>query len=423
MRWLRERRGLTDPAYYQDAGSPDERKLLADFALHYQLNLVAPFAETPVQAVEFGAQANDLARRWIHHPDPEWRRMWAQLSTAAADWTARPEQARREFDHLAIARHESRVAIDERTWRVLRLAREVTGHGEGQISGSEQDAHRRHTDHDLTVTANPAPDVDRRTAVEKTLGAPRTGGPDAPLSLERVGQVIVATEQALADEEHASEVDRRDQLLSESVRHAPIVHDYSRSDDARWEQRQAKLLRQVQDLTAEHASVADGFEGRLEADQQRIMRLEQLRAAAADARADALRAGVSPEAVDHAYLLGRDGIYWSIQPADPRLGRIAQLTEQRDQARTEVDHLQARIAELQAALDTRISPGLDDPPLPAAAHTTAAPGPTATGAGIEAAIDIALTDTTDTAWNAERGDLDPPPPSPARAVDSLELNQ
>lgn len=245
--------------------------------------------------------------------------------------------------------------------------------------------------------------------MERTLGAPRDQRTTSTeVSLEHIDQVIAATEDALDAEERRGDLDTgrdaRTTLLPRTIRDAPISYDYGES--AAWELRQAALLREIQDLSCEHTHVADGFDGH--DDQARITRLEALRDGLSAARRDALRAGVHGVDIDRAYVLGRDGIYWSTEPSDPRLGRIAQLTQERDWGLS----LAARhiIASSGVQQDPDAHRELAPAPETGSARTHPLSSETdpyaAAGARIVAAIDVALAEVDASSWTTS---ADPPP--------------
>ncbi|WP_280378154.1 hypothetical protein [Nocardia wallacei] len=413
MSWPEHRLGLTDPQYYHDAADSTEQQLRADFAHHCYLLDLLPYAENDAQAGEFQQWADELATRWGRHDNPRWRHLWSEAHTAKTTWDADPATARTTYRAIERARATGETAVDDTTWRTLRQAREITGRDHTTpVAGSAQDAHHRPAPAP-SATAATRDIVDRRTAVQKTLGAPPGTTPDRDWSvLDRVDAVLAATDETLADEETAALIEQRSHLLPREVLDAPIIWDYS--TDALWDTRQALLLRQLQDLTAEHATVVDSFTDTgpaatlhtdLDADQARIDRLEQLQTALSAARVDALRAGVPHDEVDHAYLLGRDGIHWSVEPGSHRLGRIAQLTEQRDAARAEADTLQTRVTELQRRLDPTSTPRAE-PEIPSAADPSP-PDIATDGAGISTAIDTALPDRGRTDWHVPEPSREP----------------
>lgn len=338
MTWIADPIGYANPDYYLDAADRLEQELRADFAKYYQLREIAPFGLTPADTAEMNAHADSLAERWGAHESPQCRSTWESLQAAVLGWQVRPELARRTFDQLARARDTGELGVDESQWRTLQQARAVTGHGLGTATDASSTVDRRFPNlsaPELSTAprALAAQPQDRRTAVQRTLGAPRDiAAATTDLTLEQIDRVIASTEEALDAEERRGDLDTgrdaRHALLPRAIRDAPVSYNYAES--AAWELRQAALLREIQDLSCEHRTVAEGFDGY--DDQLRIMRLEALRAGVAAARRDALRAGVDSADIDRAYLLGRDGIYWSTEPAHPRLGRIAQLTDERDRA-------------------------------------------------------------------------------------------
>ncbi|MFB7718231.1 hypothetical protein [Nocardia sp. NPDC056100] len=338
MTWIAEPIGYANPDYYVDAADSIERQLRADFAKSYQLREIAPYGLTDADSAEMIAHAESLADRWGKHESPQCRHTWETLRSAVNEWGAHPDRARRNLDQLARARAVGEVIIDEVVWRSLHQARAITGHGLGTTTESDLDAHRRFPNlyaqkgsASVSVSAPQQPDA--RTRVQRTLGAPRdTQALSADLTLDEIDRVVAATEEAMDAEERRGDLDTgrdaRSALLPRAIRDAPISYNYAES--AAWELRHAALLREIQDLSCEHSTVAEGFDGHN--DQIRIVRLEALRDGMGAARRDALRAGVDAADIDRAYLLGRDGIYWSTEPAHPRLGRIAQLTDERDRA-------------------------------------------------------------------------------------------
>lgn len=389
MTTLDEPLGFTNPDYYRDAASQTERQLRADFARYYQLREIAPSAISAEARAEFNARADEVAIRWARHESEHWRGTWAGLQRVVAGWRTQPEIARRNFDQIARARASGEVAIDDDIWRTLQQARLITGHGPGTITGSGQDAARRYPNLQPDLGATPVPalqaqEVDRRTAVERTLGAPRNPAVALP-SLAKVDAVIADTDALLETEEAAADLDdgrdARKMLLPRAVREASISADYSETET--WQRRHAEALREVQDLAAEHSTVADGLNGI--DDQARIARLDRLRAGLSAARRDALAIGLTDDQVHTAYTTGRDGTYWATQPSDPHLGRIAQLLERRDTARAAADSYRTQLTGTIAA---QPDPSLTttDTAMPVT-HSTS---DVRTGAAISSAVDTAL---------------------------------
>ncbi|WP_063011890.1 hypothetical protein [Nocardia nova] len=405
MTTLDEPLGFTNPDYYRDAASQTERQLRADFARYYQLREIAPSAISAEARAEFNARADEVAIRWARHESEHWRGTWAGLQRVVAGWRTQPEIARRNFDQIARARASGEVAIDDDIWRTLQQARLITGHGPGTITGSGQDAARRYPYLQPDMGATPVPalqaqEVDRRTAVERTLGAPRNPAIALP-SLAKVDAVIADTDALLETEEAAADLDdgrdARKMLLPRAVREAPISADYSETET--WQRRHAEALREVQDLAAEHSTVADGLNGI--DDQARIARLDRLRAGLSAARRDALAIGLTDDQVHTAYTTGRDGTYWATQPSDPHLGRIAQLLEHRDTARAAADSYRTQLTGTIAA---QPDPSLTttDTAMPVT-HSTS---DVRTGAAISSAVDTALPDPQSGEWAPAASEAD-----------------
>ncbi|MGW0052618.1 hypothetical protein [Nocardia nova] len=397
MTALDEPLGFTNPDYYRDAASHTERQLRADFARYYQLREIAPSAATAEARAEFNARADELAIRWARHESELWRGTWAGLQRVVAGWRTQPEIARRNYDQIARARATGEVTIDDDIWRTLQQARLITGHGTAIITGSDQDAARRYPylQPDMGATPAPpprAPGVDRRTAVERTLGAPRNPAGALP-SLAQVDAVIADTDALLETEETTADLDdgreARKMLLPRAVREARISADYSHTET--WERRHVEALREVQDLAAEHSTVADHLDGT--DDQARITRLDRLRAGLSAARRDALALGLTDDQVQTAYTVGRDGTYWATQPSDPQLGRIAQLLEHRDTARAAADTYRTQLART-AAAQPHAAVTTTETAIPVA-HSTSDVG---AGAAINSAVDTALPDPQSGEW-------------------------
>ncbi|MCU1644025.1 MAG: hypothetical protein JWN03_4300 [Nocardia sp.] len=420
MTWIAEPIGYANPDYYRDAANSTERQLRADFAKYYQLREIAPFGLTAADTAELNAHADTLAARWGRHESPHFRRTWESLQSAVMGWEARPDLARRNFDQLARARSAGELAIDEDLWRSLQQARAITGHGHDTTTAVGSNAGHRFPnlyppEPSLSPPAEQGPDL--RTSVERTLGAPRDIRSATPqFTLEQIDATIAATEEVLDAERQRGDLDTghdaRTALLPRVIRDAPISYNYGES--AAWELRQAALLREIQDLSCEHSTVAEAFDGH--DDQARILRLEALRDGAAAARRDALRAGVHAADIDRAYLLGRDGIYWSTEPSHPRLGRIAQLTEERDRALST------------ASRNNIADSGVHQGPGPHLELTSAIENGSETtrpnrfdtdvaatdGTRIVEAIDAVLADIDDSTWTAP---VDPPQPSTPASIE------
>ncbi|MFF0496404.1 hypothetical protein ACFYU5_08380 [Nocardia aobensis] len=400
MTALDEPLGFTNPDYYRDAASHTERQLRADFARYYQLREIAPSAATAEARTEFNSRADELAIRWARHESEHWRGTWAGLQRVVAGWRTQPEIARRNYDQIARARATGEVAIDDDIWRTLQQARLITGHSTGTITGSTQDAARRYPYLQPDMGATPAPttradtEIDRRTAVERTLGAPRNPAVALP-SLAQVDAVIADTDALLETEESAADLDdgreARKMLLPRAVREARISADYSHAET--WERRHVEALREVQDLAAEHSTVADHLDGT--DDQARIARLDRLRAGLSAARRDALAIGLTDDQVQTAYTIGRDGIYWATQPSDPQLGRIAQLVEHRDLARAAAESYYNQLTSAPGTTAELAVPVTHGGSVEAAEAPILGGG---AGAAISTAVDVALPGTDLGEW-------------------------
>lgn len=410
MTALDEPLGFTNPDYYRDAASHTERQLRADFARYYQLREIAPSAATAEARAEFNSRADELAIRWAHHESEHWRGTWAGLQRVVAGWRTQPEIARRNYDQIARARATGEVTIDDDIWRTLQQARLITGHGTGAITGSNQDAARRYPYLQPDMGATPAPPpraqtVDRRTAVERTLGAPRNPAVALP-SLAQVDAVIADTDALLETEETTADLDdgreARKMLLPRTVREARISADYSHTET--WERRHVEALREVQDLAAEHSNVADQLDGT--DDQARIAHLDRLRAGLSAARRDALAIGLTDDQVQTAYVAGRDGTYWATQPSDPQLGRIAQLLEHRDLARAAAESYYNQLTSVSGTSAEPAVPVTHGGSVEAAEASILGGG---AGAAISTAVDIALPGT-------DLGEWSPPATEAAKEV-------
>lgn len=405
MTALDEPLGFTNPDYYRDAASHTERQLRADFARYYQLREIAPSAATAEARAEFNSRADELAIRWARHESEHWRGTWAGLQRVVAGWRTQPEIARRNYDQIARARATGEVAIDDDIWRTLQQARLITGHGTGTVTGSGQDAARRYPylQPDIGATLAPTPhaarETDRRTAVERTLGAPRNPAVVLP-SLAQVDAVIADTDALLETEEAAADLDdgreARKMLLPRAIREARISADYGHAET--WERRHVEALREIQDLAAEHSNVADHLDGT--DDQARIARLGRLRAGLSAARRDALAIGLTDDQVQTAYTTGRDGTYWATQPSDPQLGRIAQLLEHRDLARATAETYRNQLSAATASGADPASPVAPSSSVEGTDALELSQTGGGAGAAITAAVDTALPDTDLGEWTS-----------------------
>ncbi|WP_157124330.1 hypothetical protein [Nocardia pseudovaccinii] len=415
MTWLEQPRGYQDPLYYADAASDTEQHLRADFAKHYALREIAPYGETPSDVARLENSAVELAAPWVHHGMPQWRALWGQIDAATDEWETDPEAARRYFDGIARSRQAGDRSVDDMSWRTLRQAREITGHTDGTAYGSSQDQaswrapgpQLRLITNTTAPQAHSAPDTAAASAqgtgpvlsaVDRALGA-RPGA--QLLSMDEVGAVIDGIDLALDWEEELGDRNGTDQLA-----------------------RQAALLCEVQDLTAEHSRVADGQGEPIGDSQALVEHMESLLAQLRRARAEALAGGVEQSAIDLAYRAGLDGTYWSDRPAHPHLGRIAQLTAERDDARAETAALRAVVADLRDQLarraaaptstETAAAPTLSTPAIvnPTIGADTTGDG----GAAIGAAIDAAIPDDAGNDWDTATEPAEPVLDSPRAEV-------
>ncbi|WP_327118993.1 hypothetical protein OHB12_12115 [Nocardia sp. NBC_01730] len=396
MSWPEPRTGTTDPAYYRDAADSVEAQLRADFTRYYQLRLFVPFAETPVQKQEFTAQADGLAARWGRHESPEHRRLWEQLQAAVSGWELRPEATRAAYNRIAQAKADGDLGVDAVVWRNLRQAAEVTGHIETTITGSAQDAARWRPP-DRAV----GPEADRSSLLDRALGG---RGPELA-SVAEVDAIIAETDRLLAAEHERGDrdtgADEHADLLPERVRSAPVAYTYSAEADH--EARQIAALRQLQDVTAEHARLADQWDGSPEQDQAQLVRLESLLDAARAARIDAAEAGVPAAGIENVYRTGRDGAYWHEQPGDLRLGRIARLVEERDRAAAEADTLREVVEDLRRSGPAPTSQAGQAPSSASRDPAEPEPSPDQRGADIGEAIATAMPEAESVAWSPTDG--------------------
>lgn len=391
MSWPDPPRGRTDPAYYRDAADRIEAVVRADFALYYQLRLIAPYGETPDQVRELSARADALATKWGRHESPAPRVLWGQLQAAVSGWEVRPEATRKTYDRLAQAKAAGDLPVDEKSWRNLRQAAEVTGHLETVISGSVQDGARwRPTGKTVGQQA------EKTSLLDRALGG---RGPDIT-NLAEVDAIIAETEELLAREEELGDLDTGDNehtsLLPDRVRSAPVTYPYI--NESAHEYRQIAALRQVQDYTAEHARLVDRWDGSPDQDRAQIARLESLLDAMRTARLDAAAAGVPVADIEAAYLAGREGTYWHEHPGDPQRGRIARLIEERDRATAEA----ASLRDLLAARHVEPASAAQPEPNPLVVsrdELALQPEPSAEGARIGEAIDAALPNSDVTDWS------------------------
>ncbi|WP_067891630.1 hypothetical protein [Nocardia vaccinii] len=375
MSWPDTRAGITDPDHYTDIPDPQVRELFAAFAHQHLLREIAPYGETETQTLEFEQSAEHLALEWAQHQDPRLRRMWTELKDAVELWDTHPEHARGIAEQLGRARERRDLAPNSELWLTRRHARELTGHAHDLTTRSDQDAARfrpptdRATTRDSSLEHGP----DQRTAVAKTLGAPRT--PSSMISLDSVDAAITATDELLLAEEYLARAEQRAQLLPPQLRETTVLDPETRA--AMGSAVQARLLWQIQDLAGEHTRTAETFTGDPAADQATIERLDQLHAALLSARADAIDAGVPQDIAYRAYQRGRD------TPTSPPLQPVGWPSGQ---------------------LDTPQRGTTVDPPLSrtrqVAASGSSVDAPTeGSGAVIDEAVAAALTDEHGTDWH------------------------
>lgn len=347
--------------------------------------------------------ADQAAATWRDHEAPQLRGVWEGLEAATTVWEARPDATRRAFDRLARNLAAGELGVDEMSWRTLRQAREITGHTDGVAYGSNPDHWRSPgpqlrvitntpgTEPAATPPAETAENTASLSAVERTLGA----SPGAQLlDLAEVDRIIAGTDALLGWEESDAT------LVSPQLRDARISHDYTEIADQ--QAVHAVLLRQVQNLAAEHARLSEDWTGSTEQRQGRIERLERLLAGLRAARVDALEAGVGHTDVDAAYQAGLQGISWSQQPAHPHLGQIEQLTAQRDDALTETARLRETVEDLRSRLQGLGASSESDAALPLSTDISAS---SAIGVDegrevIDAAIEAALPPSGAPEWDA-----------------------
>ncbi|MFX0574669.1 hypothetical protein [Nocardia nepalensis] len=417
MKWLKQPRGYQDPRYYTDAATDTEANLRAAYAQRYNLALIANHGESPESIAELHGYIAELDKTWGAHESAECRKLWHESKAATDVWHARPETARRHFARIAASRESGDLVVDEKDWRTLRQACEITGHADGQPYGSVQDgagwrspgprlrSMTNTADLEAQPTGRPPTDVASETTteaarsnlslVDRALGA--TPGA-RQFSMAEVEAVLADTDAALNWEEvHTS-------LVPAVIRDAQITFDYTDIADRHAEQ--AAMLREVQNLAAEHTRLVDHWDGPREEDQARIERLELLRDGLGQARIDALESGLDQADVDAAYHAGLEGSRWSEQPAHPHLGHIELLTAERDHAHAEAQSLRETVNDLRRQLEHPAA-------APTGTETEAAPtlstpetvnstiGADGGGGAIGKAIDAAITDDAGTDWDLD----------------------
>lgn len=289
------------------AATARESALRRDYARFHNLRSIAPHAETPAQARELLTQATTLADRWTSNPDHAARALWRELDAAVGAWIARPETTARAFRRLSQARNAGDLPVDDRSWRTLRQAAELTGHLTTPIVGSNQDS--AHWSPTLPVGGC-------RRGGGRLLDRALGGRAAELVSLDEVDAVIAETDRLLAVEELCGDRDTETGdpafLLPPPLRPASAAA----SNDA--EARRTNALITLQNLTAEHARLAGEWDGPPEAVDTLVARLESLLDAIRAARHAAAAAGVPAADIEAAYRAGSDGQYRHppLHPAD-----------------------------------------------------------------------------------------------------------
>ncbi|MBF6397827.1 hypothetical protein IU438_18725 [Nocardia cyriacigeorgica] len=287
------------------AATASESALRRDYARFHNLRTIAAHADTPAQARELLAQATTLADRWTSDPDHNARALWRELDAAVGAWNARPETTARAFRRLSQARNTGDLPVDDRSWRTLRQAAELTGHLTTTIVGSNQDSARW----------TPALAVGQRRNGRGSLLDRALGGRAANLvTLDEVDAVIANTDRLLAIEEACGDrdtgTDDHTSLLPPQLRPAPPSTAAADADA-----RRINALITLQNLTAEHARLAGEWDGPPEAVDTLVARLESLQEAIRTTRRAATAAGVPAAEIEAAHRAGSDGRYW--QPPVP----------------------------------------------------------------------------------------------------------
>lgn len=281
------------------AATATESALRRDYARFHNLRTIAPHADTSAQARELLTQATTLADRWTSDPDHAARALWLELDAAVGAWNARPETTARAFRRLSQARNAGDLPVDDRSWRTLRQAAELTGHFTTTIVGSNQDSARW-----TPALAVGQPRNGRGSLLDRALG----GRAAKLVTLDEVDAVIADTDRLLAIEEACGDrdtgTDKPTLLLPPPLRPASAAA----ADDA--EARRINALITLQNLTAEHARLAGEWDGPPEEVDNLVARLESLLEAIRTARRAATAAGVPAAEIQAAHRAGSDGRYW-----------------------------------------------------------------------------------------------------------------
>ncbi|TLG08729.1 hypothetical protein FEK35_17480 [Nocardia cyriacigeorgica] len=270
-----------------------EAALRHDFTRAHNLRMIAPHAESPEQARVFLDQAAALAAHWTR--DPESNGLWHELEAAVGAWDARPQSTATAFRRLSQAHAAGDLPIDDRRWRTLTQAAELTGHHDPTTTGSGQDSARW----------RPEPGIELHSSTASLLDRALGGRAPEPVSLDEVDAVIAETDRLLELEHEVGDrdtgADEHASLLPPELRAAPAA-------DA--EGRRTAALGQLQNLTAEHQRLAGEWDGPPVEVDTLVTRLDSLLEAARTARRDAAEAGASATDIEAAYHAGRDGHYW-----------------------------------------------------------------------------------------------------------------
>ncbi|MGW0046998.1 hypothetical protein GV791_09485 [Nocardia cyriacigeorgica] len=268
-----------------------EAALRHDFTRAHNLRIIAPHAENPEQTRTFLDQAAALAAHWSRDPDS--RGLWHELEAAVGAWEARPETTAAAFRRLSQTHAAGDLPIDDRQWRTLTQAAELTGHHESTTTGSGQDSARWRPQPNTELASS-------ASVLDRALG----GRASEPVSLDEVDAVIAATNRLLELEDNLGDrdtgADEHASLLPPELRHAPGI-------DA--EGRRTAALAQLQNLTAQHQRLAGEWDGPAEEVDTLVTRLDSLVEAARTARRDAAEAGANATDIETAYRAGRDGHY------------------------------------------------------------------------------------------------------------------
>ncbi|MBF6325871.1 hypothetical protein [Nocardia cyriacigeorgica] len=284
------------------AAHDPHHELRSDFTQWVQLILIAPFGEDEAQMQRFRADAAALAQQWGHNGTPDQQLLWAQLSDAARGWIEDPDTTYAEYDRLTAAKSAD-VDGDDTKLRNLRQAGEVTGRIDAHIAGSGQDGARWRP-----PRPERGPTRQRTSLLDRALGG---RGPD--ISLAEVDEILIKTDQLLAAEEALGDFDGNSPAPARpGQRFAPSTS--GRGGDIGRAVETIRMLRELQNLTAEHARESENWPANRDHDQHHIARLDSLLSAARTLRADAAAAGIPISDLEAVYHAGRDGTSWDERP-------------------------------------------------------------------------------------------------------------